>query len=169
MGGTKSEQQCRTRGIILLQKLKENCYDDDLYRVLAGKNYGKEYKKREYNKRGHRVVQPEKDADDEYDSMDVRKDVKSLLVEAKEKNFPDLIPNVFKIEMKRQIHINEDDDKKQVMDENLIKIDDEYILQDEEKSLDPQKIADSKPGFHLNTNTPFRFQKQFYIFRGWKR
>lgn len=44
--------------------------------------------------------------------MDVRKDVKSLLIEAKEKNFPDLIPNVFKIEMKRQITINEEEDKK---------------------------------------------------------
>lgn len=143
MGGTKSEQQCRTRGIILLQKLKENCYDDDLYRVLAGKNYGKEYIKRSYNKRGHRPVQLEKDAnanaEDEYDSMDVRKDVKSLLIEAKDKNFPDLIPNVFKVDMKRQITIIEEDDKKDVMNENCINIDDEYILQDEEKS-------ENKPG-----------------------
>ena len=76
----------------MLQKLREECYDKDLYRVLAGKNFEKPYEKRKYHK-GPKVVAPDNNQqDDEYDSMDVRKDVKCLLDEAMEKNFPDLIP-----------------------------------------------------------------------------
>ena len=33
--GTKNEQQCRTRGLILANKLMRNCWDQDLLYVLA--------------------------------------------------------------------------------------------------------------------------------------
>jgi len=40
MNGAKNEQQCRTRGIILLNKLKVNCFDQLLYEKLLGRNIG---------------------------------------------------------------------------------------------------------------------------------
>ena len=32
--GTKNEQQCRTRGLILFNKLQKHCWDDELYNIL---------------------------------------------------------------------------------------------------------------------------------------
>ena len=48
MEGSKTEQQCRTRGIIIYNKLRENNTDDELYRILAGKHYGMPYMRKEY-------------------------------------------------------------------------------------------------------------------------
>ena len=33
--GTKNEQQCRTRGLVLFNKLKKHCWDKELFDVLA--------------------------------------------------------------------------------------------------------------------------------------
>ena len=33
--GTKNEQQCRTRGLVLWNKLRKHCWDKELYEVLA--------------------------------------------------------------------------------------------------------------------------------------
>lgn len=32
--GTKNEQQCRTRGLILFNKLQRHCWDEELYNIL---------------------------------------------------------------------------------------------------------------------------------------
>lgn len=40
MGGCKTEQQLRTRGILLHQKLKKDCYDPELFRILSVRTNG---------------------------------------------------------------------------------------------------------------------------------
>ncbi len=46
--GTKNEQQCRTRGLIMLNKLKRCNYDPELYTVLKVPTRAGEYVKPEY-------------------------------------------------------------------------------------------------------------------------
>ena len=79
MNGTKSDQQCRTRGIIMLQKLRENCWDPELYQVLRSKiNPGYSSSRYAVSKTGQKDDRKPVGSE-EVESLDMRKEIESQL------------------------------------------------------------------------------------------
>ena len=73
--GTKNEQQCRTRGLVLFNKLKKHCWDKELFDVLAPQG---KYSYRDHPREPRKKLEPKSNSRDDQ----IKKEVKSECSEA---------------------------------------------------------------------------------------
>ena len=89
-----------------------------------------------------------------------------MLDESRKQNFPDLIPSTYSASTVRQLTINPEEDRREVIEEQSIKIDEEYILNDEDIIDHDAAPVLPRPRKYRGNNTPEKFQKMFLVFRG---
>jgi len=98
----------------------------------------------------------------EHDTLDMRKDLSKKLDRLKQLNLPIILPDSVRHATERYIYINVEDDKKEELINQQITIDDEYILQDDERdtggeiegAIEPKQ---EKPDYSRGNGTPEKF------------